>query len=88
MKVTNNGLRKLSMADLHEAANRLKNWQRWGSDDEIGTLNHTRAEDIAAAARLVKKGKVISRWLCHMTAEDPKAARATIRRWGALTPST
>jgi hypothetical protein len=52
--------RKLNRQDLREAAEKYKNWGKWGSNDEIGTLNHTRPEDIVAAARLVKKGKVIS----------------------------
>jgi kynurenine formamidase len=52
--------RKLTMNEIRAAAERLKNWGRWGPDDEIGTLNHTRPEDIVAAARLVRKGKVIS----------------------------
>ncbi len=52
--------RKLTMDDIRAAAERLKNWGRWGADDEIGTLNYTRPEDIVAAARLVQKGKVMS----------------------------
>jgi len=52
--------RKLTRKDVHKAAKRFKNWGRWGKDDEIGTLNFTSASDIVAAARLVRKGKVIS----------------------------
>jgi len=52
--------RKLTMKDLHAAARRLKNWGRWGKDDEIGTLNHVTPGDIVAAAQLVRKGKVMS----------------------------
>jgi kynurenine formamidase len=52
--------RKLTMNDIRAASNRLKNWGRWGKDDEIGTLNHVTSEDIVAAAQLVRKGKVIS----------------------------
>jgi kynurenine formamidase len=52
--------RKLTMKNIRAASHRLKNWGRWGNDDEIGTLNHVNAEDIVAAARLVRKGKVIS----------------------------
>ncbi len=52
--------RKLSRKDVHKAAQRYKNWGRWGKTDEIGTLNFTAPEDIVAAARLVRKGKVIS----------------------------
>ena len=60
MAGTENTARKLTMNDIRAAAERLKNWGRWGADDEIGTLNHTRAEDVVAAARLVQKGKVMS----------------------------
>src|ERR1700728_753118 len=52
--------RKVTRDDLRQAAEKYKNWGKWGPDDEIGTLNHTSAADIVAAARLVKKGKVIS----------------------------
>src|ERR1700723_163581 len=52
--------RKLTRQDLHDAAEKYKNWGKWGPDDEIGTLNYTQPEDIIAAAQLVKKGKVIS----------------------------
>ena len=52
--------RKLNRQDLRDAAEKYKNWGKWGPNDEIGTLNYTQPEDIVAAARLVKKGKVIS----------------------------
>jgi kynurenine formamidase len=45
---------------IYEAADKLSNWGRWGADDEIGTLNHVKPEDIVAAARLVRTGKVFS----------------------------
>ena len=49
--------RKLTRQDLRHAAEKYKNWGKWGPDDEIGTLNYTTAEDIIAAARLVKQGQ-------------------------------
>jgi kynurenine formamidase len=52
--------RGLTRKDVHKAAKKYRNWGRWGKDDEIGTLNFTTAADIVAAARLVRKGKVIS----------------------------
>ena len=60
MATSGQSTRKLTMDDIHAAAERLKNWGSWGADDEIGTLNYTRPEDIVAAARLVQKGKVFS----------------------------
>jgi hypothetical protein len=38
----------------------LSNWGRWGEDDEIGTLNNVAPEDIVAAARLIRKGRVFA----------------------------
>ena len=60
MAGTGASTRKLTMDDIRSAAERLKNWGRWGADDEFGTLNFTRPEDIVAAAQLVRKGRVIS----------------------------
>jgi kynurenine formamidase len=39
---------------------RLHNWGRWGADDEIGTANFITPATIVAAARLVRRGVVIS----------------------------
>src|SRR5439155_26223037 len=45
---------------LEEYCARFRNWGRWGSDDEIGTLNFITPDVITRAARLVRQGKVIS----------------------------
>ncbi len=45
---------------IYAAADTLSNWGRWGAEDEIGTLNHVTADDIVAAAKLVRKGKVFA----------------------------
>src|SRR6266568_3522109 len=42
---------------VYEAAEKLRNWGRWGRDDQIGTLNHVTPEDIVAAAGLIKRGE-------------------------------
>ena len=60
MAGTGASARKLTMEDIRAAAERLKNWGKWGANDEIGTLNYTTPEDIIAAAQLVRKGKVYS----------------------------
>ena len=39
---------------------KLKNWKRWGEDDEKGTLNYITPEKIRAAAKLVKSGRSVS----------------------------
>ncbi len=85
MSVTNKALRKLTMTDLREAADRLKNWDRWDSDDELGTLNYTQAEDIVAAARLVKKGKVISLALPY-DSRGPQGGKSDYPALGRFNP--
>ncbi len=47
-------------AAIYEAAEKLSNWGRWGKDDQIGTLNHVGPDEIVAAAKLVRKGKVFA----------------------------
>jgi len=54
------GESKVTLKDINAAAERLKNWGRWGADDEIGTLNNISPRDIVNAARLIRKGKVFS----------------------------
>jgi hypothetical protein len=45
---------------IQEATDKLKNWGRWGKDDQIGTLNHVRPEDIIKAAGLIRTGRVFA----------------------------
>ena len=41
---------------LRETAEKLKNWGRWGPDDEIGTLNFITPDKIIDASKLIKRG--------------------------------
>ncbi len=36
--------KKYTRQDLRDAAEKYKNWGKWGPNDEIGTLNYTSAE--------------------------------------------
>ena len=45
---------------LRKIALSVRNWGRWGDDDEIGTLNYITPAKIAAASRLVTSGKVFA----------------------------
>jgi hypothetical protein len=45
---------------LRDAAERLKNWGKWGSDDQAGTVNYITPEMIRAAAALINDGNVFS----------------------------
>ena len=77
--------RKLTRQDLRAAAEKYKNWGKWGPNDEIGTLNYTRPEDIVAAARLVKKGKVISLAL-NFDNNGPQGAKSKYPAMGRINP--
>src|ERR1043166_6888845 len=56
-----------------------------GSDDEIGTLNDTTPEDIIAAARLVRQGKVISLAL-NFDHTGPQGAKSKYPSLGRINP--
>jgi kynurenine formamidase len=77
--------RKLTRQDLSDAAEKFKNWGKWGPSDELGTLNYTRAEDIVAAARLVRKGKVISLAL-NFDSHGPQGAKSKYPSLGRINP--
>jgi len=55
------GIPDLPTVDTVRAlAERCSNWGRWGPEDELGTLNHIRPDDVVAAAGLVRNGRVFS----------------------------
>jgi kynurenine formamidase len=48
------------MTEFRRVADDVRNWGRWGADDEIGTLNLITADAVAHAASLVTHGKVFA----------------------------
>lgn len=44
--------------NFREVGERLRNWGRWGDDDECGTVNFITPERLVAAAKLVKRGAI------------------------------
>jgi kynurenine formamidase len=75
----------ITREDLDSAAERLKNWGKWGPNDEIGTLNYTTADDIVRAARLVKKGRVMSLAL-NFDEKGPQGAKSKFSAPGRFNP--
>ena len=51
---------KVGKKAIAEATQKLKNWGRWGKEDQVGTLNHVTPEDIVKAASLIRTGKVFA----------------------------
>ena len=50
----------MTAADVDALRSQLSNWDRWGADDQLGTLNHLRPELRAAAAAGVRTGRTVS----------------------------
>ena len=51
---------KVSMAEFDEIFESVKNWGRWGPDDQLGTLNYITPEKVREAAGLVRSGRRVS----------------------------
>jgi kynurenine formamidase len=49
-----------SKDDMRRLFKQVSNWERWGKDDERGTLNYLSPEKVASAARLVQSGSQLS----------------------------
>lgn len=47
------------MDDWQSVAERVRNWGRWGADDQLGTLNYITKEKVRQSAQLVRHGRVI-----------------------------
>jgi kynurenine formamidase len=48
---------RVTLREFDEIFEAVKNWGRWGPDDELGTLNYITPETVRAAAALVRSGR-------------------------------
>ena len=62
---------KMTLEDFDRLYESLKNWGKWGKDDELGTLNYITPEKMRAAAALVKSGRSVSMEIPINTAAGP-----------------
>src|ERR1700722_18429833 len=69
--------------DLLGLAERCSNWGRWGSDDEIGTLNFITPGKRVAAAQLVRLGHAVS--ISRRISTTPDAVNVRPLRHNAVT---
>jgi kynurenine formamidase len=51
---------RVSLAEFEAMFEAVKNWDRWGKDDERGTLNFITPAHVARAAALVRSGRTVS----------------------------
>jgi kynurenine formamidase len=51
---------RVSLREFDEIFEAVKNWGRWGDDDELGTLNYITPDMVRAAAGLVRSGRQVT----------------------------
>ena len=66
------------MADFDELLERLSNWGRWGSDDELGALNYITPAKRVAASALVKRGDTFSLGVPITGGEGPQGGNSRV----------
>jgi kynurenine formamidase len=47
-----------TISDFRTMAAQVRNWNRWGADDQLGTLNHITEKKVREAAGLVRRGAI------------------------------
>src|SRR5438132_7823925 len=52
--------KKITVAEFEAMFEAVKNWGRWGKDDDRGTLNYITPEHVRKAAGLVRSGRTVS----------------------------
>ena len=61
----------VSVEEFERIFDEVKNWGRWGPDDELGTMNYLTPDKVAAAARLVTSGRRVSMGIPINTVAGP-----------------
>jgi kynurenine formamidase len=62
---------KVSLAEFEAIYESVKNWGRWGPDDQLGTLNLITPERVQSAAALIRSGRRVSMQIPINTAAGP-----------------
>ena len=68
----------ISIDEFDSLFEKVKNWNRWGPDDEIGALNYITPDKTRAAAALVKSGISVPMSIPVNTAAEPDNANPAI----------
>jgi kynurenine formamidase len=68
----------MSAREFDELFQKVRNWGRWGPDDERGTLNYITPVHVRAAATLVRSGRSVSLSLPINTVAGPDNPRPAV----------
>ena len=71
-------IKTMTMAEFDGMFQRLSNWQRWGPDDELGTMNYLTPSHADASTKLVKTGRQVSMCLKIRTRAAPDNDRPAL----------
>jgi kynurenine formamidase len=69
----------VSLREFDAVFESVKNWGRWGDDDQLGTLNYITPEKVREAAKLVRSGRRVSMQLPINTVAGPDNPSPAIR---------
>ncbi len=69
----------VSVEEFERIFDDVKNWGRWGPDDELGTMNYLTPDKVAAAARLVTSGRRVSMGIPINTVAGPDNPQPAIQ---------
>src|ERR1700755_1343551 len=61
----------VTLREFDEIFEKVRNWGRWGPDDQLGTLNHITGDTVRAAAGLVRSGRRATMSIPMNTAAGP-----------------
>jgi len=70
---------RVTLREFDEIFESVKNWGRWGDDDELGTLNYITPEVVRAAAGLVRSGRRATMAIPMNTTAGPDNPSPVIR---------
>jgi hypothetical protein len=70
---------RVTLREFDEIYESVKNWGRWGEDDELGTLNYITPDTVRAAAGLVRSGRRATMAIPMNTVAGPDNPSPVIR---------
>ena len=62
---------RVTLREFDEIFEKVKNWGRWGPDDQLGTLNYMTPDSVQAAAALVRSGRHVTMLIPMNTVAGP-----------------
>ena len=78
----------VTLREFDEIFEAVRNWGRWGPDDELGTLNYITGDTVRAAAALVRSGRRATMAIPMSTAAGRTTRARSSTTWSRAMTST